>query len=371
MKHKIYGRTGERVSILGFGGMRFENPSDLEASADTVLHAFHRGINYFDTAPIYCDDKSEDIMGLAIEEMKKSDRSFYISSKSSHSDGGELREQLERSLRRLNVDAIDFYHCWYLSSLNAWERRKSGGAVRALQKAKEEGLVRHIVFSTHMPGEHIRKVIEEDIFEGVLLGYSAMNFLFREEGIRAATEYDMGVVVMNPLGGGLIPANAQHFEFLKIDKNQSVVDAALQFLWSHRDITVTLVGFRNKSDVDAAVNATEGVTYSSEQIENIKSQIKEDFNKLCTSCMYCRECPEGIEVWKFVETANSLYLKSTQKMADRLKYHWMTDIEELDKCTHCKECEEVCTQHLPILERFEWLKRKVREELRAYLRTGK
>ena len=75
--------AGKKVSILGFGGMRFENPEDLDTGAETVLHAYNQGISYFDTAPGYCNDKSEDIMGLAIKEMKKQDYPFYISTKSS------------------------------------------------------------------------------------------------------------------------------------------------------------------------------------------------------------------------------------------------------------------------------------------------
>ena len=111
MIFREYGKTGEKVSVLGFGGMRFENPSDIEGSAELLLHALNKGVNYFDTAPGYCGDHSEDIFGTAVKEMKKSDKPFYISTKSSKSDGAELRRQLEKSLRRLNVDSIDFFHC--------------------------------------------------------------------------------------------------------------------------------------------------------------------------------------------------------------------------------------------------------------------
>jgi len=365
MKYKTYGKTGKKVSILGFGGMRFENPGDLDKGAETVLHAYQQGINYFDTAPGYCDDKSEDIMGLAIKEMKKQEQPFYISTKSSKADGDELRKQLEDSLKRLNVDKINFFHCWYLSSLPAWEERKAKGAVAAILKAKEEGLIEHISFSTHMPGPDIPKVIKEDIFEGVTLGYSAINFPFRQEGILAAAEKNMGVVVMNPLGGGVIPANEERFNFLKIRPEQTILDAALQFLYSHDEITISLVGFRNKKDIDTAIKTLDGELYQAEEIEKIKAKVTADFDNLCTACMYCKDCPEGIPVWKFVETANGFYLNGTQKMSDRLKYHFVTSIDELDKCTECRECEDICTQKLDILERFEMLKKRVAEESKA------
>lgn len=361
MKYKKYGNTGKEVSILGFGGMRFENVADIDESAATVLHAYDKGINYFDTAPGYCDDKSEEIMGLAINEMKKQQLPFYISSKSSKSNGDKLRAQLEDSLKRLNVDKIDFFHCWYLLSMEGWENRKKGGAIDAILKAKAEGLIEHVVFSTHMQGPDIRKVIEENVFEGVTLGYSAINFPYRQEGIQAAAEKNMGVVVMNPLGGGVIPNNEKSFEFLKIRPEQSILDGALQFLYSHENITVSLVGFRNKDDIDTAVKTVEGEPYPTSEIERIKNKITAEFDDLCTSCMYCKDCPEGIPVWKFVETANSFYLDGSAKMSDRLKYYWGIDIKELDKCSECRECEAACTQKLPILERFESLKEKLAE----------
>ena len=73
-----------------------------------------------------------------------------------------------------------------------------------LLRAREDGRIGHLVFSTHLTGEEIRTVIDEGIFEGVTLGYNASNFAYRQAGIRAAREAGLGVVVMNPLGGGVL-----------------------------------------------------------------------------------------------------------------------------------------------------------------------
>jgi predicted aldo/keto reductase-like oxidoreductase len=94
----------------------------------------------------------------------------------------------------------------------------------------------------------------------------------------------------------------------------------------------------------------------------VKNAISDELNQLCTGCAYCRNCPEGIEVWKFVETTNHLFLKTEIDVSHRLKYDWGTTIEELDRCTECLTCVESCTQHLPILQRFELLKRKIDEQ---------
>ncbi len=363
MIYQKYGNTGITVSALGFGGMRFENAEDIDGSAEMLLHALRKGITYFDTAPTYLDGNSERIFGAAIPEMKKEKIPFSVSTKSNKPRAEDLRRDLEASLRRLNLDTIDFYNCWYVLTLEDWEGRKKGGAVAEILKARDEGLIKYPVFSTHLPGNEIRNVIEEGYFRGVTLGYSAINSPYREDGIRAATEHDMGVVVMNPLGGGTIVQNEETFSFLKVKKNQTILEGALHFLLLDPRITVRLVGFRNMNDIDTAVSAVESfVPYTETEIESIRGHVESNFNSLCTTCTYCNVCPVDIPVWKFVETANGLFFNTSEKLSDRLKWHWGTDISVLDRCTECRKCEEACTQHLPILDRFEKLKEHVMAE---------
>ncbi len=356
MIYRTYGKAGDRTSALGFGGMRFTNPMDTDGEAAIVYHAFEQGITYFDTAPGYCQDQSEIIMGTAIREMQKGECPFTISTKSMLSDGSKMRRELERSLKRLNVETIDYYHCWCLLTLDDWERRKRGGAVAEMLRARDEGLIRHPVFSTHLHGSDIRKVIEEGWFEGVTLGYSAINSSFRQEGLEAAARHGLGVVVMNPLGGGLIPANESVFGFLRIREEQSIVDAALHYLFSDPRITVTLVGFSSREEIDAAVHAADTfIPYTEEQSAAIQSRYGIEFDTFCTSCKYCNVCPEDIPVWAFMETHNHYRLKEGESIRNRLKFHWSTDMDVLERCTSCRQCEEACTQHLPILQRFEEL----------------
>ncbi|MEA1996204.1 MAG: aldo/keto reductase, partial [Gemmatimonadota bacterium] len=215
MEYRPYGKTGLEISSLAFGGMRFPEPRNVSAMAEIVLAAYEAGINYFDTAPGYCGDKSEKILGHAVRQMKKGDKEFYLSTKSNKPDAEGVKADLHRSLDRLGVDRIDFYHCWYILTLDGWERRKAEGAVDALLAAKEEGLVRHLVFSTHLPGDEVKKIYDENIFEGVTLGYNAVNFPYRQEGVKAAGGKRLGLVVMNPLGGGTIIENPDVFSFIR------------------------------------------------------------------------------------------------------------------------------------------------------------
>ncbi|MEI6845720.1 MAG: aldo/keto reductase, partial [Candidatus Firestonebacteria bacterium] len=216
MKYKEYGKTGKKISVIGFGGMRFVKSGetyDLDKCAAVVRKASELGVNYFDTAPYYNEDVSELILGRAFKAMPNP---FYISTKSAATDGLELRKQLETSLKRFNVPKINFFHIWTIKSLAEYkERMKKGGAYEAALQAKKEGLIEHLVFSTHCSGEEIESIVKDGVFEGVTLGYNILNFPFRQKGIRAAYEHGMGVAVMNPLSGGIIPKKAEIFDYIR------------------------------------------------------------------------------------------------------------------------------------------------------------
>lgn len=352
MLFKTYGRTGKRISAVSFGGMRFPDPHDIDASAAIVKHAYDRGINYFDTAPGYCADKSEEIVGAAVAQMRPG--TFYTSTKCMASDGGELRASLDRSLKRLRVERVNFFHIWCIVHPEQWPQRKAGGAVAAAIRAKEEGLIEHLVFSSHMDGRQIRAIIDEGIFEGVLLGYCAVNFPFRQEGVEAAGAAGLGVVTMNPLGGGIIPSHAERFGFIRGRNDPDVVSAAIRFNVSQPAITTALVGFSSTQHVDQAVAAVESFEpYPQAHIEAVKRRIEDGFDSLCTGCSYCLPCPSGIDIPKMMDAYNHRALEGKdESIRSRLRWHWNLPPEMAAKCTQCGACESACTQQLPIIERM-------------------
>ncbi len=100
MIYTEYGKTGAQVSAVGFGGMRFDESKSNEENAELLLHARSKGINYFDTAPEYCSDTSEDIFGIALKQMADSRSHYYVSTKgmptsfdTADKAGGRLRNQ--------------------------------------------------------------------------------------------------------------------------------------------------------------------------------------------------------------------------------------------------------------------------------------
>lgn len=352
MWYKPYGKTGKEVSVIGFGGMRFPKPAETEAMAEIVHYAHNKGINYFDTAPYYCDDKSEEIMGCAFKTMKRN--TYYVSSKCGEADGGKFRASLEKSLKRLGVDYVDFFHVWCLLWPNQLKERTDGGAIAAALKAKEEGLIKHVVVSTHLNGDDIAAVLDTGHFEGLTIGYNALNFPFRQKGLEAAQKHNIGVATMNPLGGGLIARNAERLGFLKAPGDRSVVEAALRFNVSQPAITMALVGFSGNQEIDQAVAAVENFTpYSAEHIEKVKAQISKSFDGFCTGCEYCLPCPANISIPRLMDGYNQKILGGNdQDVLNRLKWHWNVPASQAAECIQCGQCEDQCTQHLPIRERL-------------------
>ena len=358
MYYKQYGDTQMKVSAIGMGCMRYDDEDikagNLEKCAEIALYAHEKGINYFDTAPFYCDDKSEIITGMALSQLPRD--SYYVSSKTNMGTVGgkctaeDFRKRLETTLTRLKVDYLDFYHLWCVLSLDAFEKQ-CDALYKFFEQAQAEGLIRNIVFSSHMQGNDLEEAVDKDLFKGMLIGYNALNYRFRQTGIEAAYKKGMGVVVMNPLSGGLIPSNPETFAYLAEGTDLTVPQAALRFVASHKEITITLNGFTTKEHVDDACKAVENL------VEKPAKEICTEYenkgialNNLCTGCAYCKHCPKDIDIPKFMDAYNEHILGNNMK--DRIKGHWGMSVSKAAECISCGKCESLCTQHLPIIERL-------------------
>ena len=363
MYYKQYGNTDMKVSAVGLGTMRYDEEDikagRLEKCAEIPLYAFEKGINYWDTAPAYCEDKSEIVTGIALSQLKRSE--VYVTSKTNlgtigageHPAKEDFRKRLETSLDRLKTDYIDFYHMWCMLDIKSWEKHMDA-IYGFFEDAEREGLIRNIVFSSHMQGNEIETVVASGKFRGMLIGYNALNYRFRQSGIEAAYENGMGVVVMNPLGGGMIPAKPDAFSYLTEGTGLTVPQAALRFVASHKEITVTLAGCTTKEHIDDAVKAVENLE------EKPAAEIVKEYegrgvalNNLCTGCSYCKGCPKEIPIPKYMDSYNQMILTGQKEAIDeRIAYHWGITKEKAGDCIACGKCEKQCTQHLPIIERL-------------------
>ncbi len=139
-----YGKKGDRISIVGLGGIVLARLPQKEADA-IARDAFERGINYFDVAPTYWD--AEERMGPAIKPFRDK---LFLACKTTRRDAKGAQEELENSLRKLQTDHFDLYQLHALSNMSELEQCFApGGAMETFLKARDQGKVRYIGFSAH------------------------------------------------------------------------------------------------------------------------------------------------------------------------------------------------------------------------------
>jgi predicted aldo/keto reductase-like oxidoreductase len=351
--YREYGKTGKKVSLLGFGGMRFGNIDSIDECVSMMVSAARGGVNYFDTAPGYFGTKSEEVFGKGLAELRRLELPYYTATKTFASTEKDIRKEIEAQLKRLDIPAIDFYHIWCITDLENWKQRKNNGVLDTFRKLKEEGLIRHICVSSHLTGNKIEELLMEGVFEGVLFGYSAYNYRTREAAFNAIRAKKLGAVVMNPLGGGMIPQHPELFKFLRREGEENVA-AALRFLWDHKDISVTLVGFYSEDNVREALAAMEGYTPRTEaELAAVKEKSSASMEGICTGCAYCDDCPKEIPIPKFMDAYNQKILANDPAaISSRLNMHWQIPKAKAAECIACGQCEKACTQHINIIERL-------------------
>ena len=148
LPRRILGRTGEKVSIVGFPGLALRN-YDQQAGTKGLERAFDQGMNYFDVAPAYGPDGECEIkMGIGMQGIDRS--KVFLACKTKKRDKAGAREELERSLKRLKTDHFDLYQMHAVFTPEEVKQALgSGGAIETFLEAKEEGKIRYIGFSAH------------------------------------------------------------------------------------------------------------------------------------------------------------------------------------------------------------------------------
>lgn len=217
MEYRRFGKTGKLLSAITLGGMRFKHgwneprheiPSDtFEQCREVVQLAFSAGINHIETAWGY--KKSETVYGRVLnEELRIPRNSYHLMTKGNAFTAIDMRQMVEKQLTDLQTDYFDFYG-WHGINNNELLQQscKTGGAVEELLKMKEEGIIKHVGFSTHAPLQTIISAIGTGLFEFVNLHYYYFNQR-NAKAVEAAKASDMGVFIISPndKGGQLFNA---------------------------------------------------------------------------------------------------------------------------------------------------------------------
>jgi predicted aldo/keto reductase-like oxidoreductase len=193
MEKRILGKTGERLSVVGFGGIIAAQVSQQEAD-NYVAEAIDYGVNYFDVAPTYFD--AEDRLGPALKGRRQN---VFLACKTEDRTKEGSRRLLEQSLKKLNTDYFDLYQLHAVKSLAEVEAIfSSEGAMETFLKAKQEGLIRNIGFSAHSE-EAALALIDRFDFVSTLFPINWVNILnsnFGPKVMQRAKEKGMGILAL-------------------------------------------------------------------------------------------------------------------------------------------------------------------------------
>lgn len=374
MRYKPFGKTGISLSALGFGAMRLPMTEvngkklvDYDKAVPAIRRAFELGVNYIDTAPYYCESDSEVAVGKALKGWRDK---VYLSTKNpiEDADGGHWRERLEKSLRKLDVDYIDFYHMWEMG-LDKFRTKVDvkGGPIDAARKALDEGIIKHLSFSYHDKPENMFPIIDSGYFSSVLCQYNMLD-RSNEDAIVHARAKGLGVVAMGPVGGGSLGAPSEVIRGMIQREVHSTAELALRFVFANQNIDIALSGMQNIAMVEENVKVAsiEGIL-TADEISGVKAMVDEN-KKLaelyCTGCNYCMPCPQGINIPHVFKLMNYHKVYSLTDYS-RKEYNdlfippesrspsWKKSLgRDASACVECGECESKCPQHLKIIEQL-------------------
>ncbi|MDR2259127.1 MAG: aldo/keto reductase, partial [Treponema sp.] len=206
MEYRLDKKPGNRLSILGFGCMRFPKTLggiDARKTEALIMEAIRGGINYFDTAWIY--PGSEEILGTVLEKNKVRDRVFIATKLPVVFLKGpaDFDTYFNQQLKRLRTSYIDYYLMHMLTGMDIWEKLKAWGIEAWIAGKKAAGQIRRIGFSFHGSRDEFLKIIDDYPWEfcQIQYNYSDENFQAGVTGLKKAAE-KMPVVIMEPLLGG-------------------------------------------------------------------------------------------------------------------------------------------------------------------------
>ena len=196
MEKRAYGRSGEMLTIIGFGGMIVANTEQRDAD-NYVAEAIDKGINYFDVAPSYAD--AEDHLGPALRGKRQG---IFLACKTEKRTKKEAWESLEQSLKKLETDHFDLFQLHAMSSLEEVDQVFGpDGAMEVLIKARQEGLIRHIGFSAHNEDAAVALMDRFD-FDSVLFPLNWVNLFhsgFGKRILEKAVEKDISRMALKAM----------------------------------------------------------------------------------------------------------------------------------------------------------------------------
>jgi uncharacterized protein len=316
------GRTNLEVTRLGWGGIPIQRVSEEEAVA-IVRSVVELGTDLLDTARGYTT--SERRIGLAL---KQAGKRVVLSTKSQQRTAA-IYDDVQKSLKELQVDKIDIYNCHGVSTLADYEKVMGpGGAYEGLKRAQKEGLIDYLGLTSHSL-DTLEKVLADDHFDTIMTCYSFLEPDAESRIFPLAKAKDVGVLTMKPFSGGVIED----------------AGPALRYVFSAPDI-VPIPGSETMEKVRENWRIfAEGKGLSETDKARIETVKAEYSNQFCRRCDYCQPCTQGIPI-QMVMGLKSLVKRFGPQAKES---EWIRGfVTKATECTECEACLPRCPYQLPI-----------------------
>ena len=327
MEYTTLGKTGLKISRMGFGGIPIQRIS-AEGTKGLMTQLMEAGINYIDTARGYT--VSEEYLGYGLEGIRDH---FVIATKSMARTKEAMASDIETSLKNLRTDYIDLYQVHNPSMEQLDTVVGENGALEALLEAKTAGKIGHIGITAHST-EVFERALGYDWVETIMFPYNIVENQ-GEALIKKCKEKNIGFIAMKPLAGGAI-------------ENGTL---ALRYVCSNPAVTVVIPGMAEPEELEENIRAcSEGSPFTEEekaQIEEIRHQLGTNF---CRRCNYCAPCTVGIGIPSVFLFAGYL---ERYNLADWAKDRYKSLAVKASACVKCGKCETRCPYHLPIRKMLE------------------
>lgn len=382
MEYRIDERSGNKLSILGFGCMRFPTTRpgkiDLLRTELLILEAIASGINYFDTAYLY--PGSEEALGTILDQNGLRNR-VNIATKLPHTNCKSLEDIercFQRSCARLKTDYLDYYLIHNVSTLEQWTRLVDLGIEAWIAEKKRTGAIKQIGFSFHGSTPEFMKLIDAYDWDFCQIQYNYANEHYQagRDGLHYAASKGLPVIIMEPLLGGRLvdrlPERAK--EVIEqsapsdMSETQAAVSLALRWLWDQPEVTVVLSGMSTEEqlldNIAIADDATPGCLTEAEQatLDRVLALFNESFRVPCTGCNYCMPCPKGINIPSLFNAYNTSY---SVNWLTGVKNYFMsvgalgTDAHYANDCVECGACMRKCPQQIAIPKELKNVRRRL------------
>jgi predicted aldo/keto reductase-like oxidoreductase len=375
MQYRIDKKSGNKLSVLGLGCMRFPRTLgviDMRKTEALVMEAIDAGVNYFDTAYMYSG--SEEALGLILEKRRVRDK-VYIATKLPIvivKDPDDFDRFFNRELERLRTEYVDYYLMHMITDSTQWSKLKGLGIGDWIAKQKQSGRIRQLGFSFHGSKDEFLTVLNDWDWDfcQIQYNYSDPNFQAGVTGLKAAAER-MPVIIMEPLLGGKLatglPLQAVNI-FKKANPAYSPAAWGLRWLWDQPEVSVVLSGMNDPCQLQENVALTDATlpnTLTSADHEAYGEVVRvfnASYKIHCTGCGYCMPCPRGVNIpgsFAAYNTSFSMGYKSGMQQYTTSTSVFSDRPASPRLCVRCGACEQHCPQHLPIMDNLPMVQKRM------------